>query len=186
MLRASSVPNLREINGQTQQKPQWLYMSSENWSAWVIAQRQEYSARLKWEPPTKENGSSSWRSPTASQIGIEAGLLTKSGAPWVGVGRAYRKDGSNKQHSLEMQVLATDGQLEQAANNSSGSHLEKSQLNPRWVETLMGLPIGWVDPFHKGNHLACTNRIDELRLLGNGVVPQTAERAFRVLLNRLL
>jgi len=30
------------------------------------------------------------------------------------------------------------------------------------------------------------NRTDELRLLGNGVVPATAERAFRVLLNQIL
>jgi hypothetical protein len=57
-------------------------------------------------------------------------------------------------------------------------------LNPRWVEALMGLPEGWVDPFESGP-LSLTNRTDELRLLGNGVVPATAERAVRVLLPRL-
>jgi hypothetical protein len=31
----------------------------------------------------------------------------------------------------------------------------------------------------------CDNRTDELRLLGNGVVPATAERAFRVLIEEL-
>jgi hypothetical protein len=30
------------------------------------------------------------------------------------------------------------------------------------------------------------NRTDELRLLGNGVVPQTAERAWRVLVEELI
>ena len=34
--------------------------------------------------------------------------------------------------------------------------------------------------------VACDNRTDELRLLGNGVVPATAERAFTTLLQRLL
>jgi hypothetical protein len=29
------------------------------------------------------------------------------------------------------------------------------------------------------------NRVDRLRLLGNGVVPQTCERALRVLMERL-
>jgi DNA (cytosine-5)-methyltransferase 1 len=33
--------------------------------------------------------------------------------------------------------------------------------------------------------VACDNRTDELRLLGNGVVPATAERAFRVLIQQL-
>jgi DNA (cytosine-5)-methyltransferase 1 len=33
--------------------------------------------------------------------------------------------------------------------------------------------------------VSCDNRTDELRLLGNGVVPETAERAFRVLIEEL-
>ena len=35
-------------------------------------------------------------------------------------------------------------------------------------------------------HITCDNRTDELRLLGNGVVPAVAERAFRTLLTELL
>ena len=35
-------------------------------------------------------------------------------------------------------------------------------------------------------HVTCDNRTDELRLLGNGVVPATAERAFRVLVGQIL
>lgn len=34
--------------------------------------------------------------------------------------------------------------------------------------------------------VSCDNRTDELRLLGNGVVPATAERAFRVLIGELM
>ena len=35
-------------------------------------------------------------------------------------------------------------------------------------------------------HVTTDNRTDELRLLGNGVVPATAERAFRVLVGELM
>jgi hypothetical protein len=115
-------------------------------------------------------------------------------------------------------------------NQSQGVNSQK--LNPRWVETLMGLPIGWVMPSCKnpitpiaeqtpsmgGGQLddtrssqlhgvsdqqwsedpaswesgsypelytSCDNRTDELRLLGNGVCPPTAELAWRTLLNQL-
>jgi hypothetical protein len=34
--------------------------------------------------------------------------------------------------------------------------------------------------------VSCDNRNDELRLLGNGVVPATAEKAFRTLMEKLL
>lgn len=35
-------------------------------------------------------------------------------------------------------------------------------------------------------YTTCDNRTDELRLLGNGVVPATAERAFRILIDELI
>ena len=57
------------------------------------------------------------------------------------------------------------------------------KLNPRWVETLMGLEIGWVSP-EPCTPTTCTNRTDELRLLGNGVVPQTCAIAIKTLRER--
>jgi hypothetical protein len=57
-------------------------------------------------------------------------------------------------------------------------------LSPRFVEWMMGWPLGWTqvdpddpDPFK--------HRTDRLRLCGNGVVPQQAHRAIEVLWNRL-
>jgi hypothetical protein len=38
---------------------------------------------------------------------------------------------------------------------------------------------------HAELYESCDNRTDELRLLGNGVVPATSEKAFRVLLEKL-
>jgi len=66
----------------------------------------------------------------------------------------------------------------------------RGKLNPRWVETLMGLTVGWVMPNcgRLGSveyHTRCDNRTDELRLLGNGVVPTTAAKAFSVLAQKV-
>ena len=58
----------------------------------------------------------------------------------------------------------------------------------RQVESSLGGHIDgfthWVD--NAELFVSCDNRTDELRLLGNGVVPSTAERAFRVLMSQLL
>lgn len=52
------------------------------------------------------------------------------------------------------------------------------RLSPRFVEFLMGLPDGWVtDP------VIGLTRNEQLKALGNGVVPQQAEAALRWLLN---
>jgi hypothetical protein len=63
------------------------------------------------------------------------------------------------------------------ASLSDQAKVPTKRLNPRWVETLMGVPPGWVK-------CGEGNRTDELRLLGNGVVPATACRAWSVLSSR--
>lgn len=49
------------------------------------------------------------------------------------------------------------------------------QLAPRFVEWLMGLPAGWVDD------VPGLTRNEKLKALGNGVVPQQAAEALRVM-----
>lgn len=49
------------------------------------------------------------------------------------------------------------------------------RLSPRFVEWLMGLPVGWVTDTD-------TTRNEQLKALGNGVVPQQAAAAIRHLL----
>jgi site-specific DNA-cytosine methylase len=56
-----------------------------------------------------------------------------------------------------------------------------SKLNPRWVCQLMGVPTDWVYPSESER-----NRTDELRMLGNGVVPQTAAKAFLTLTTNII
>lgn len=56
------------------------------------------------------------------------------------------------------------------------------KLNTDWVESLQGVPPGWTQ---LPNAAHGDNRIDRLRLLGNGVVPATAEKAFITLMNRI-
>jgi len=56
-------------------------------------------------------------------------------------------------------------------------HKEKRRLNPAFVEWMMGLPEGHVT----GHGLSAAK---ELKMLGNGVVPQQARAAIQQLLNR--
>ena len=63
-------------------------------------------------------------------------------------------------------------------------------LNPRWVELLMGLPVGWVMPSCGELNIIedyerNDSRTDELKMLGNGVVPATVEKAFRTLVGKI-
>jgi DNA (cytosine-5)-methyltransferase 1 len=49
-----------------------------------------------------------------------------------------------------------------------------NKLNPKFVEYMMGLPEGWVTDLP-------ISRSQQLKLLGNGVVPQQAFRALEIL-----
>jgi site-specific DNA-cytosine methylase len=55
---------------------------------------------------------------------------------------------------------------------------DKLRLNPQFVEWIMGLPDGWVT----GHGLSAAQ---ELKMLGNGVVPQQARAAIAQLMERI-
>jgi DNA (cytosine-5)-methyltransferase 1 len=55
---------------------------------------------------------------------------------------------------------------------------DKRRLNPQFVEWMMGLPEGWVT----GHGLIAAQ---ELKMLGNGVVPQQARAAIAQLMERI-
>lgn len=75
------------------------------------------------------------------------------------------------------------------------------QLNPDWVEWLMGWPVGWtsLQPLTQPSPQSwiedppdvprvatgIANRVDRLTAIGNGQMPQCAAEAWRLLLQRL-
>lgn len=93
--------------------------------------------------------------------------------PTVTVGEEKYRIKGNSQASKCLSAMAARGELghpDQANHSTTGkSQGSQGKLNPDWVEQLMGLPSG----------------VDRLRLLGNGVVPATAAKAFLTLIQRL-
>ena len=78
-----------------------------------------------------------------------------------------RKDGKSRLDALPQQAQYDETNISKVG-----------KLNPSWVEQLMGLPVQWsMLPEPTSAH-----RVSRLMLLGNGVVPQQAELAFRTLL----
>jgi DNA (cytosine-5)-methyltransferase 1 len=60
---------------------------------------------------------------------------------------------------------------------------EAGRLSPLFVEWMMGLPAGWVTDVDLPVSKRATTRGPMLKILGNGVVPQQAEHALRLLLD---
>lgn len=106
--------------------------SSKTWQEWVIEQRGAYSARLNAVRRISENGSSSWPSPVASEV--RQGFQDRS------------RGMKGSQESLTTVVIKQHGPAVPASSSTDGNRREFAKLNPRWVETLMGLPVGWTMP----------------------------------------
>jgi hypothetical protein len=136
-----------------------------------------------------------WLTNIAHDLATENGLPTPK-RQLLGTPRANAAESSSKQVELgapksriEDQVLTTNwGKFEPAIrrweailgrqapeptkpDGKDGNH----RLSSKFTEWMMGLPDGWIT----GHNL---KRNDELKLAGNGVVPQQAELALRLLL----
>lgn len=135
----------------------------EIWPRWGLMRNGESFQRPIWTPPTYASESGFWPAPTASlgskggritpRKGREGGTLIEavSARTWPtpcasaskgsSPGALTRKSGKDRSNDrIDHAVMASDG----------------GQLNPEWVEWLMGWPIGWtglkplaMDRFHE-------------------------------------
>lgn len=174
--RASCRPSSRETGGATPPALRFCSMSSESWSEWVTAQRRDYSRRQSMrELLTNDAGSLSWPTASArdSKGGYQGGRIRngKLSMDTLDVAvQAYREGGilgppvranssttGNHPESLWATPNAGDGKAGMAVNRqqkslgqdvtkAEGGYMPKAKLNPRFVEVLMGLPVGWLMP----------------------------------------
>jgi DNA (cytosine-5)-methyltransferase 1 len=158
----------------------------------------ETAAALMPTPTTRDykDGSQPHERDGKVQTDTVARAVLNSGEVLLGTPRANAANSSSKQveagapkSRIEDQVLTTNwGKFEPAIrrwesivgrpapeptkpDGKDGNH----RLSSKFTEWMMGLPDGWIT----GHDL---KRNDELKLAGNGVVPQQAELALRLLL----
>jgi hypothetical protein len=118
-----------------------------------------------------ESGDGQWS--TQGQAGHTA-------QPDQGVGNA-----SNERcGGLDDEPSQTSGR--EARGHADGTSTEQQQEQRQTQPTLGGDTHGTTGGVDYAElSVSCDNRTDELRLLGNGVVPATAEKAFRTLLDQM-
>ena len=134
------------------------------WKQWTTSLRSEYLARLKLAHRTREKEFLYWPTPTTKMTDCKSERLRKS---------------PNLETIAGQQDQDNQPQFEWEEPRTVFVFKLGAKLNSNWVEQLMGLPVGWT-AIKYGE-----NRIDRLRLLGNGVVSQVAEKAFLTLYKKI-
>jgi len=149
---------------------------SRTWQEWVIERRGAYSARLNAVRHTNGSACLSWPSPVVSEVrqgfqdrsrgmkGSQESLTTvviKDAVNWP-TPEAFVQRGPIKTELTETGFLSYHGNQRYGAKlsdavicghpvpDSLSTHGSRQglsgKLNSRWVETLLGLPIGWTMP----------------------------------------
>ena len=143
-----------------------------------------------WPTPTAAEGSKIGGQANYGQVGLSnhpsiVGLVTrekgiKSGKEknWATPLSRDHKGSYSPEALVRKDGKSRMDELPQQAQYDETNISKVGKLNPSWVEQLMGLPVQWsMLPEPTSAH-----RVSRLMLLGNGVVPQQAELAFRTLL----
>ena len=100
--------------------------SLETWPRWGSMRNGECWERTQSAQTINENESGYWPTPTHSPRDASCTMET-----------ALKWDGVAKQDSLSFAVAREE--------KADGRHMPHGQLNPPWVEWLMGWPTGWTD-----------------------------------------
>jgi len=164
--KALSQVNLDQIEKMKKERL-FCYMSLGSWKDWVTEQRRAYSVRLNAVHHTNVKESlyldaqiKPWGSPRTGMSKAPRGQIKKDGIDlkaWSGklknqVCQMHGQVIEDKRRSLgslqEFFPTPTANENKyrlqgssQASKNLNAIH--QGKLNPRWVESLMGIPIGW-------------------------------------------
>ena len=122
-----------------------LSPSSQTYAAWATELRQDSLRRQKLAPHINDSGSSSWPTPRTSDQHGEGGpdLRTKADM-WATPTSRDHKDGASPSEKVATNSLL-GRQAPRTPMPGQQSSNESLTLNPRFVEWLMGFPIGWTD-----------------------------------------
>ena len=176
MLKESSAQSSEAINGPTPKAHLFCFMYSESWKDWVTKQRRAYSQRVKSVHHINENESlylvSEMNSQKKALIGSTDLLATQKNQEQHGrllevkssigmnhqelrwttptTGMEMREIGAKLEHFQRRLKLKKQIGLQGAITLDNQGFI--GNLNPRWVEMLMGVPIGWTMP-------SCTNPV---------------------------
>jgi len=156
---------VNQVGSSSKMSSGWLPLGCvtycKTWDEWVTEQHSEYLVRKKSAPLINASGFTSWPTIRSQEPGrttkgygrglaelVEGKKQIEKKWPTATTGDSVRTRSANYtttsgRHSGTTLTDATVGPRDQDSPNINGSHRE--QLNPSWVETLMGLPIGWTD-----------------------------------------
>ena len=124
---------------------------SATWKKMVTQQRGEYSQRVKLAHPTSESESTSWPTPTVASADKEV-INSQNNNNLVAYAKMFPtpaasdyKGAPSLAHVQERARLHTRG-VRLPEHVSRLYNIEvRGNLNPEWVEWLMGVPTGWTD-----------------------------------------
>ena len=148
------------------------------------------AAKDNWPTPTTAEGSKIGSQANYGQVGLsnhpsivgsvtrEKGIKSGKEKNWATPTTRDHKGSYSPEALVRSDGKSRLDALPQQAQYDETNISKVGKLNPSWVEQLMGLPVQWsMLPEPTSAH-----RVSRLMLLGNGVVPQQAELAFRTLL----